>query len=408
MKLLRSPKLIVLTDQAVFSGTSFVLTILTARLLSIEDFGLFAGFLLGIYLVISGIGAFVVQPFQVYLAKTSQVNYYVSFVVWFQLIGTCLILAVGYFLGLIFNLGIPLILVFYALGFVFHDFARKTLLALNQTLNALILDVSASLASLVALAVFYFFQNECLNILLYYLSLAYILPFLLVFYFLKYNYFHSRFFKVILLKHFITGKWLFLSATTQWWSGNLYVVASGIYLGAIALGALRLVQSLMGVLNVLLQAFENYILPQTAAKLNLNKNSGLAYLSSISRKTGLLFLVVLAITFIFSNTILQLAGGKEYTDYAFVLKGFSLLYIFIFISQPIRLLIRSLLLDRHFFYGYLLSLGFALAMSHYLLSNFQLVGAVVGLSISQLVLILYWSVILQKRKINLWKSFISF
>lgn len=408
MKLLQNDKLVVLADQAVFSGTSFILTILTARILSIEDFGLFAGYLLGIYLFISGIAAFVVQPFQVYIGKSNQKKFYVSFAVWFQLATTLTILVITYFIGIVFKLQIPLILILYALGFIFHDFGRRVLLALNQTIKTLILDASASFTSLLGIFYFYYTGADSLKLLLLYLSIAYSIPFFLGIGFLEIKFFKLRLFKVYLAKHFRSGKWLFLSATTQWWSGNLYVVASGVYLGAQALGALRLAQSLMGVLNVLLQAFENYVLPQTSTRINTNLSSGLHYLVNISRKVGLLFVVILSITFVFSKSILSLAGGEEYISYAFVLQGFAVMYLLVFISQPIRLVIRSLLLDNHFFYGYLISFGFALGLSHFLLSNYELKGAVIGLALSQFILIVYWSLVLQKRKINLWKLFISF
>ena len=49
---------------------------------------------------------------------------------------------------------------------------------------------------------------------------------------------------------------------------NLFIVTSGVYLGVAALGAFRLVQSLFGILNLVLQTFENYVLPQASVKYN--------------------------------------------------------------------------------------------------------------------------------------------
>jgi O-antigen/teichoic acid export membrane protein len=159
---------------------------------------------------------------------------------------------------------------------------------------------------------------------------------------------------------------------------------------------------------VLLQTFENYLLPLTAHKINLELATGLSFLSSMSRKAGLLFMPILAISYLFAKQILVWAGGEAYAPFGFVLQGMAFLYMLVFLSQPIRLLIRALLLNKHFFYGYLLSLGFALSFGHVLLSNFGLVGALLGLAISQVLLMVYWTLVLQKRKIHLWKSFISY
>jgi len=408
MTILKNHKFIVISDQGIFSGTSFIITILLARLLSIESFGAYSGYILATYLVLSSIGAFVIQPFQVLLAKTKNKHQYASFAFWLQVLIVGLIALTVFIISTLFSNDFPLAVIAFAAGFLLHDFGRRLFLALNRPVQALLLDMIISICLLASLFVFYKFGEGQLVNLYFYFAIAYIpallLPLLLIkpFSIKKANAF------AYFSDHITQGKWLFLTAISQWWSGNLFVVASGIYLGAAALGALRLAQSLMGILNVLLQTFENYILPQTAQKMNIELSEGLSFLSSISRKAGLLFLPVLAISYLFARQILVLAGGEAYASFGYVLQGMALLYMLVFLSQPIRLLIRALLLNQHFFYGYLLSLGFALLFGHALLSNYGLVGALVGLAISQVLLMVYWTIVLQKRKIYLWKSFISY
>lgn len=408
MKNLKNPKLIALMDQAIFSGTSFLLTIFVARMLEIEKFGLYSGYLLGIYLFVSGLGAFVIQPFQVLVGQEKMQKQYVTFAFWSQLIGVLILVISVLIINAFFSMNLPIALLPFAAGFLINDFGRRLLLATNQTSATLLLDIISSLGLLLGLYFFYKSGHKELNMLFAYFIPAYLISFLLLFGLIKPLYFHKKLAVSFSRKHIKEGKWLFFTAITQWWSGNLFVVASGLYLGATALGALRLAQSLMGVLNILLQAFENYILPQTAAKLNIDLNQGLIYLASISRKVGVLFLPVLIIIMIFAKEILVLAGGTDYVSYAFVLQGMALLYILVFISQPIRLLVRAMMLNQHFFYGYLFSFIFALTFSPYLLSNYELIGALIGLAVSQMLLMIYWSIILHLKKIQLWKSFISF
>ena len=221
---------------------------------------------------------------------------------------------------------------------------------------------------------------------------------------LKPFYFDRNASKLFIIQHIKEGKWLFLTAISQWWAGNLFVVASGIYLGAAALGALRLGQSLFGVLNVLLQTFENYVLPQTAKRMQQSQNNGIAYLKEMNLKLAYAFIPVLLLIFIFASPIITLAGGQEYSEYAFVLKGLSILYIFIFLSQPIRFFFRSMQMNSHFFYAYFISLIFAISSSHWLLSTYGLNGVISGLICSQILLIAYWIIILLLKNINIWKS----
>lgn len=404
----KNHKVTILLDQFVFSGTSFIFTILLARMLDMESFGRYSGFILAIYLIVSGVGSFVAQPFQVMQAKVKNIKQYVAFAFWLQIACVGIVLLFGLGFHLLFSEYYPVTLLGFVAGFLVHDFGRKVLLALDRPLHTLIFDTVTALLSLLALSLYASQSLNNLGSLLAYLSLAYIASFILLIVFLKPFHLKKEIAARFLFNHWREGKWLFFTAVSQWWSGNLFVVASGVYLGAAALGALRLAQSLMGVLNVLLQTFENYVLPQTAKKLNLHVSEGLTFVAGISRKAGMLFIPILLFTFIFAEQLFVLAGGSEYAAYVFALQGMSFLYLLIFLSQPIRLFIRAMLLNDHFFYGYLISLAFALLCAHSLLSTFGLAGAIMGLAISQLLLMAYWTVILQQKKIYPWKSFISF
>jgi O-antigen/teichoic acid export membrane protein len=408
MKFLNKYKLVILLDQAVFSGTSFLLTLLIARITEVESFGEYSAYMLGIYLLVNTAGAFVIQPFQVLLGKSKNIRAYISFTFWLQIIALMLVMGIVFAAMYFLKPGISFSILPFAAGFILHDFARKILLALNKQLQTLLLDTASSVFLLMGL---YFFNQQTeksIAELMEYFAMAYIPPFLFLTTVLLPFVYDKNLIKECFSLHLKEGKWLFFTAITQWWSGNLFVLASGIYLGAGALGALRLAQSLLGVLNVLLQTFENYVLPQTAFKILSSTESAISYLGDMSQKAALLFLPVLGFTFLFAEQIMVIAGGSEYSEFAYVLRGMSLLYVFIFLGQPIRLIIRALLLNKHFFYAYLISLSFALVFGHPLLSNYGLSGAIMGLIGSQILLMAYWSFVLHKKNIQLWRSYISF
>lgn len=408
MRFLNKYKLVILLDQAVFSGTSFLLTLLIARITDVESFGQYSAYMLGIYLLVNATGAFVIQPFQVLLGKSKDLSAYISFTFWLQIIVLMLVIGIAFAAMYFLNPGISFSILPFAAGFILHDFARKILLALNKQLQTLLLDTASSVFLLLGLYFFNQQTSKSIADLMGYFALAYIPPFLFLSIVLSPFVFDKNLIREFFSLHLREGKWLFFTAITQWWSGNLFVLASGIYLGAGALGALRLAQSLLGILNVLLQTFENYVLPQTAFKILSSTENAISYLGGMSQKAALLFLPVLGCTFLFAEQIMVIAGGTEYSAFADVLRGMSLLYVFIFLGQPIRLIIRALLLNQHFFYAYLISLSFALVFGHPLLSNYGLSGAIAGLIGSQILLMAYWSFVLYKKNILLWKSFISF
>ena len=203
--------------------------------------------------------------------------------------------------------------------------------------------------------------------------------------------------------HITQGKWLFSVAVLQWCSSNFFVLISGVYLGIEALGALRLVQSFFGIINIVLQTVENYFLPKVAVLYNENVAKAKKYLLEITAYGALLFGLLLCVLFIFSRQIIVLAGGTKYESYAYVVKIIAVLYFFIFLSYPVRIAVRVMVLNKIFFIGYLISFVSSLLTFHFLLKYSGLYGAVAGLIINQILMILYWQNQLRKNQFILWK-----
>ncbi|TVQ67112.1 MAG: hypothetical protein EA360_03260 [Balneolaceae bacterium] len=400
---------LILLDQAVFSGTSFLVTILLARTLSLEDFGVYAGLVLVLYLITSLISAFVVQPLQVNLPSSFYKIDYLSFTFWFQLaLSTFLITWIPLLLMLPFDLiaqhkdlALPAILI--SAGFVMHDYYRKRFLAEDRVTDTFLLDLQLMAAHLLAAGYLLIAGSASLVPVLFLLALGYLPSFLTGLIFSKPTWSGIEHWPGFLKLHLNEGKWLFYTALVQWWGGNLFVVASGFFLGAAALGALRLVQSVFGVLNVLFQTFENYVLPQTASRLHKSMDEGRRFLWKIGGQSLFAVSLLLLILFIFSDFIIVLAGGEQFREYGFLVKGMALLYALIFTGYPIRIAIRALVMNKIFFKGYLLTFLFGLLSSYLLLSFFQLTGAIAGLIFSQLILLIYWQSELQKKHFLLWK-----
>jgi O-antigen/teichoic acid export membrane protein len=198
--------------------------------------------------------------------------------------------------------------------------------------------------------------------------------------------------------------WILSSNLLQWCTGYFFVIAAGWWLGAAALGALRLAQYLFGALNVALQAMENYTLPKFAAL----KIKQAEYLATLKKQMLLLMLPLLTVLSFFAKQILLLAGGESYATYNYVIHGLSLVYLLITIGYPIRIAIRSNHLNKQYFTGYILAAIFTISSAYYLLHNWALYGVLAGLIFTQFITIFYWMIVLQNKKILTWKSFIWF
>ncbi|MBL0745838.1 hypothetical protein [Chryseolinea lacunae] len=406
----RHEKFLVLADQAVFSGGSFGITLWLAHGMMPHDFGRFASLVLVLYLIISVSNAIIVQPLQVSLASQKHAASYVAFAVGMQGIFTLVLCgSVAALLGSEIDLvkdyavhavGITVL----TAGFVLHDFFRKLFLADAKIGQALGLDGCVVTLQAISFAVLFFQHALTLQTALVAQGIAYGSAAVLAFAWSGASRdWRAMEWKVFLHLHVQQGKWFVFTALVQWWSSNLFVVASGIFLGQVALGAFRLVQSMFGVLNILLQAFENYVLPQATRHLQVSHHEAKRYLRHIGTQGAVVFGGVLLVLFVFAEPVMQWAGGGHYRSYAFILRGMAVLYGVIFVGYPVRMAIRMLLLNKVFFIGYCLSFVFSLLTFKMFLSAWQLQGVIAGLIANQVILLCFWQYALQKKKFILWK-----
>jgi O-antigen/teichoic acid export membrane protein len=404
-KIVSYPSIVVFADQAISSGTTFLLTLFLAQKLDNRNFGAFSAIVLVSYLVMSITNALLIQPFQVSMSRVIEKKQYQVFLTYGLITLSVLIFFLIQFTVPFleytteFHLNVYAISCF-ILGLIINDFFRKLLLGINKVRIVFAMDF---LFLLLIIIVFYWKDTNQLPNVLWIIGLSNLITALPGVYFVAKNFESPISWKLFLTHHFAQGKWLLSVALLQWCSSNFFVLVSGIYLGIEALGALRLVQSFFGVLNIGLQTIENYFLPKVAAIYNENSAKAKKYLLEITLFGALFFVTLLTLFSIFSNDIIVLAGGKKYQNYGYVIRIISVLYFFIFLSYPVRIAIRILVLNKVFFYGYVLSFISSLLSFHFLLNSFGLNGAVSGLIINQIIMILFWQNQLKKNQFQLWK-----
>lgn len=406
---IKSEKGLVLIDQAVFSGNSFVATALLARFLGIENFGTFSYVVLGIYLLMSMSNALIIQPMQVAHSKFAIDNSYRGFTLLAQLIVSGFLILVATVISIsnlpnldaLPEMNILLIGILYSV-WLLHDFFRKSFLASQEIKNTIVVDcimASIQLSGIIGLGVSHLLT---LNAAVIIFTASYTVSSFIGMILSGVSITDFKLQREYLDYHKKEGTLLFVSSLLQWWSSNLFVVASGLFLGAAALGAFRLVQSMFGILNLLLQTYENYVLPKAAKLFAESQLQSKQYLRVITQKGAVLFALVLVPLFIFSKQAIFLFGGDQYTAYHSVVRGMVILYAIIYAGYSVRMPIRILTLNNSFFVGYCISFGFSLLTFNYLLQHFNITGAIAGLIINQLLMISYWHLKLTKHNFTLW------
>lgn len=408
--ILSTDKTKVVLDQALYSGTTFLTILIFARTLQAYDFGVFVSIQLYTFLLMSISSAFVVQPMQVLYGTYKENKSYLSATVLMQL-GVILItfFAVSfiYFLDRYYDFGWSMVLFpagAYAIATMLFDYVRKRLLVENKMNKLLVIELLVTFSQIAAAAISYFLELNISQVLV-----LMTLGFLPSIVFFIGNLINSTYIKTesldFLKTHFKQAQWLAPTAIVQWLTSNFFVATSGLILGVEALGAFRLVQTLFGLINVLLQGIESYVLPQASIRFQQSKQVAYEYLKTLIVKTIFPVVIILLVMFVFADQIILLAGGKAYITYGFVIRWMVILYVIILINYPVRMLIRLHEMNHLFLSGYIISFALSLSTASYLLSNFQLTGAIIGLGLNQLVLFAIWQYSLLKKERSLWKSF---
>ncbi len=399
-----SPGVLVLTDQVIFSGGNFLSTLLLARILNVKDFGIYSAVVLHGYLLMSLGNALCIQPLQVATRRQQGSIVYSSFLFFLQL--AFMVFALGF--SLLFASSFGLLHLFNAqalallAGILLQDFIRKFLLSRQRFLLALVLDATVTIPQLLILITGIFSITVSVKLMQFF-CIAYFLPVFAFVIWLKPTLKHMALWPGLLIRQFRQSGWYSVVAFIQWGASNVFVVSVGVFISMEALGAFRLIQSLFGVLNILFQSFENYVLPSASRLYHQSAEASKHYIQNMGRRSILLIGVLLAVLFAFAGPVLNTASGGRYTGYAYVLRGMCLLYFVLFISYPVRLSIRVLLLNRDFFIGYLLSFLFSLAFFNLFIRQWMLGGVVAGLITSQLIMLGFWLYRLNKNKFYLWK-----
>ncbi|SIP94216.1 lipopolysaccharide biosynthesis protein [Chryseobacterium sp. RU33C] len=402
-EIFKSASVLVFTDQLIFSGSNFLLTFLLVRKLSISEFGIFSSILLITYFLVGISNAFIVQPFQILSAK----NFSKKSLGFAFLASLVLISIFSLIIFFITLLPIPAIaflknnlsaIIIFISAYILQDFLRKILLTIDHIKIVLFIDT----VFIIIFPLLGFETSLTLWKSLYIIGMVNFAASVPGIVYLIKNADFGLKNTSLLHYYFAEGKWLLSASVLQWLSGNFFTLAAGVYLGINALGALRLVQSFFGIINVILQTIENYYLPKTAQLYYQNKNQEKKELLLKMMKAIAVLAIIIIGFFTFSESLIIMLGGEKYHQYGFVIKLVSALYIVILYSYPTRISIRVLEQNKAFFIGYSISFVFSVLSFHFLLKYGQLYGAVTGLAMNQIIMIVYWKIILNKKQISVW------
>jgi O-antigen/teichoic acid export membrane protein len=379
-----------LTDQSVVSATNFLTNLMLVRFMGLREFGIFALAWMSVQFVNSLQTALIVAPMMSIGPKQEEKDRpsYFGAVVFQELVlvSFCFVFV---FAALkisshlfphadLQRLALPLAVS--AFAYQMQDFVRRYFFATRQSCRALVDDALSYLAQLPILFLLHRAGNLTSATALWVMagtSILGLVPGWLWMEPIKYN---REWIMAVSRRHWKTSRWLCGSSLLVWTSSNLFVLAAPVYYGAAAAGVLRASQNLMGVTHIWFQGLDNVVPVETARHLRQGgAHSMLAYIRSILLKWGgltLLFAIVIAVA---PGLWLGLIYGPQMSQYGYILRLYALLYVIVFVGNPLRAGLQALEFTVPIFWSYLLMTAFAFAFAVPLAKWLRLSGSLFGL-----------------------------
>lgn len=383
-------------DQIVFSGYNFLLGLLIIRLFDLKIFGEFSYFWL-VYLLIYTIqNSIILTPLisKYYFIPQIKKKNYVSSIFLIQIFFCLLLFIILNFLHYQ-NYFFTDIMLYdkYIHSFTlmvcasqFYHFSRKLLYCEKKYKKIFFIDLIIYSLSICVLIFINYKFNKDLNNIFEILSLTYFLGFLSNFRFLlKIEYLPKNFIKIF-KQNYDIGKWLTITAVVQWLSNNLWMVNTGIILGATSLGVLRACQSIIQVLNIIYQMLENILPEKIVNKIKSNKTATFIFVINFIKINIKYILLLTLIITLFSKIILNVLFGEEIMNYYLSLIILSLSLPFIFLRYPINIAFKSLSETKYIFFSNLVPSIVTLILSRYIIENYGFHGSLFGILLNQILI----------------------
>lgn len=400
----------VLFDQTFVSGGNFVLGVLLARWLGLSAYGLFSLLWMGVLFALSVHQAFVTQPLMTLFAKKTgeaRAAYFRSVLqiqILLSLALATLTTLVFFFLNFVgfqpeWLLWLPLVGGLSAV-YLLQDTLRKIFFVKKKYLVPLIMDTVVYGPLLAVLTALHMGGTLSLKNTLFGLLVAYGASSLVGFF--KSNFSFSGFNKTTiqttLSEHYHFSIWLLGTSLLQWFSGNFFLVAAAGILGTVAVGALRMVQNMVGLCHVLFLAMEN-IVPAEAAQqfFHHGKEKMNTYLQRVTLVGGIPLLLILGALSLLAPWLIGLLYGEEYVPYSYLIWVYSAHYILVYLGYPLRFALRTVQYTSPIFVAYAISAGLSLALAFPMVNAWGMLGVMGGLMLSQIVTLLVYAFFLKRQ-----------
>ncbi len=378
------------------SATNFLTNIVIARALGVTQYGVFALSWLALLFVNSIQNALIVAPMMSIGPKISNDSrpHYFGAVVIQQLCFAVLGLA-----GI--NLAVRAVAVYFhepdmnqlcwplsiaVFAYLVQDFFRRYLFATKQRRRAFLNDAMSYVPQLLIVVLFARGGHLTTVRALWAIALTSMFGIAAGIIWLEKISFSGTELRSVVSQHWKFSRWLVPSGMMEWTSSYLFLMAAPIYFGAVAAGALRSAQNIVGVAHIWFLGLENVVPAETARILHNNGvHAAEQYIMRIIAVWGTITGLFVLIIGMAPNFWLQLAYGTKYLQYGHLLRLYGVLYLLAFFGGPLRASLQALEFTRPIFWSYCVMTIFSVIFAVPFVKWFGLNGVIIGSIATQVI-----------------------
>jgi len=331
-----------------------------------------------------------------------------SFIIqlYFTVVFVLLILVAGELLQLTFlrehlkNLVIPL--AFATAAILMQEYFRRYFFASGRTMHALVNDSLSYGLQLGVLVFTHFAFGLTLEICLYIIAITSCIA---IIHGILASHLYSALSAPLLTQHlkvvkdhWIFGKWLIAQNITYWLGTQMVIYLTGFLLSALAVGAMGATRNIVGIVNILFLALDNFATPRASrsfAKHGMEKLN--IYINRLTLLGGTLTACIALIASIAPEFWLKLVYSDEYSGYGWVVIAWSVFYMTGYFQRPSGIGLRVLDSPKSIFAGTLTGTIVALVITYPAISFGGLPGAMASLIIVQAVTSAYYMFAYRKQ-----------
>jgi O-antigen/teichoic acid export membrane protein len=187
-------------------------------------------------------------------------------------------------------------------------------------------------------------------------------------------------------QHWHFAKWALPSAVMYLLAGQTSMMVAGAVLGAVTVGAMNAAKNILGILNILLLALDNFAPAQASRTLvRAGYNAFRGYLRRLAIGVAALMIGFVTLVNLNPNYLIHLVFGSQYNDLGYLVRWYSAAYLIYGMSTVLVIRAAALETIKPIFISYAAAASIAILFAYPLALLFGVVGVMAGAVLTELV-----------------------